>query len=143
MAMRRFLFILAVIASGGTAAAQEDLVAAGEKVFVKCKTCHLVGAPTKFVKSSPHLNGLFGRKPGGLPDFKKYSDALVAFGQDKVWDEATLTTFLRDPQGVVRAPRWHSSASRRTRRLRPCSPIWRRSTPTEWPQNRTQPEFKL
>ena len=71
-------------------------------MFVKCKNCHLVGAPTKFVKSAPPLNGLFGRKPGGLPDFKKYSAALVAFGQDKVWDEATLTIFLRDPQGVVK-----------------------------------------
>ncbi len=30
---------------------------------------------------------------------------LVAFGQDKVWDEATLTTFLRDPQGVVEGTR--------------------------------------
>ena len=101
--MRRFLFILAVIASGGTAAAQEDLVAAGKKVFVKCQGCHLVGPPTKFKKSSPHLNDLFGRKPGSLPD-KKYTEALVAFGQDEVWDEATLTTFLHDPQGVVKGP---------------------------------------
>ena len=65
-----------------------------------CKQCHTVGPPTKFKKSWPHLNDLFGRKPGGLPDFKKYSEQLVAFGQDKVWDEATLTTFLLDPQRV-------------------------------------------
>jgi cytochrome c len=26
---------------------------------------------------------------------------MVEFGQDKVWDEATLTTFLHDPRGVV------------------------------------------
>ena len=26
---------------------------------------------------------------------------MVAFGQDKVWDEATLTAFLHDPSGVV------------------------------------------
>jgi cytochrome c len=52
------------------------------------------------VKGGPHLNDLFGRRPGNLPD-KKYSEELVAFGQDKVWDEATLTTFLHDPQGVV------------------------------------------
>lgn len=87
-------------ASTGQAAAQDDLVAVGEKVFDKCRQCHAVGPPTKFRKSSPHLNDLFGRKPGGLPDFKKYSAELVAFGQDKVWDEATLTTFLRDPQRV-------------------------------------------
>ena len=91
-----------LFASGGPTAAQGDLVAAGEKVFVKCQQCHAVGAPTKFKKPGPHLNDLFGRKPGGLPDYKKYSEGLVVFGEDKVWDEATLTTFLHDPQGVVR-----------------------------------------
>lgn len=89
-----------LFARGGPAAAQEDLVTAGETVFVKCKTCHLVGPPTKFKKTPPHLNDLFGRTPGSLPN-QKYTEALVVWGQDKVWDEATLTTFLRDPQGVV------------------------------------------
>src|SRR5262245_59678156 len=91
-----------LIASGVPAAAQGDVIAAGEKVFVKCKQCHTIGPTTKFKKAGPNLNDLFGRKPGGLPDYKKYSEALVAFGQDKVWDEATLTTFLHDPQGVVK-----------------------------------------
>jgi cytochrome c len=102
MAMRWFPFILAVIASSGFAEAQEDLVSAGESLFDdRCRSCHLVGPPTKFIKSSPNLNDLFGRRPGSLPDYENYSEALVAFGQDKVWDEATLTTFLHDPQGVV------------------------------------------
>jgi cytochrome c len=91
-----------LFASGGPTAAQDDLVAAGEGVFVKCQRCHAVGAPTKFKKPGPHLNDLFGRKPGSLPDYTRYSEALVAFGQDKVWDDATLTTFLHDPQGVVK-----------------------------------------
>jgi len=91
-----------LFASVGPTAAQGDLVAAGEKVFVKCHQCHTIGAPTKIKKAGPHLNDLFGRKPGSLPDYKKYSEALVAFGQDKVWDEATLTTFVHDPQGVVK-----------------------------------------
>jgi cytochrome c len=90
-----------LLASGGPAAAQDDLVAAGEKVFVKCERCHAVGPPTKFKKPGPSLNDLFGRKPGSLPDYKRYSEGLVAFGQDKIWDEATLMTFLHDPQGVV------------------------------------------
>ncbi len=101
MTIRRLLFIFALIASTGSVAAQDDLVAAGEKVFVKHELCHRVGPPTKFVKSTPHLNGLLGRRPGSLPNIK-YSEALVAFGHDKVWDEATLTTFLHDPQGVVK-----------------------------------------
>ena len=91
-----------LFANCGPTAAQDDLVAAGEKVFVKCKQCHTIGAPTKIKKAGPNLNDLFGRKPGGLPDYKKYSEALVEFGEDKIWDEATLTTFLHDPQGVVK-----------------------------------------
>lgn len=92
-----------LVASAGPAAAQGDLVAAGEKVFLAtCQRCHVIGPPTKFKKPGPHLNDLFGRKPGSLADYKRYSEELVAFGQDKVWDEATLTTYLRDPQGVVK-----------------------------------------
>lgn len=101
MAIRRYLILLFLITNSTSPVAQENLVAAGEKVFVKCQTCHLVGPPTKIVKSWPHLNDLFGRQPGSLPNIK-YSEAMVAFGQDKVWDEATLTIFLRDPQGVVK-----------------------------------------
>lgn len=101
MTVGRHFFILALFAIGGPAVAQDDLVAAGEKVFAKCHTCHLVGPPTKRVKSPPHLNDLFGRRPGSLRN-TKYSKAMVEFGQDKVWNEATLTTFLRDPQGIVK-----------------------------------------
>ena len=86
-------------------------------------------------------NDLFGRKLGSLPD-QKYSEELIAFGQDKVWDEATLTTFLHDPQRVVEGTKMaFFGLQRRTRRSKPCSPMWRRST--EWPQNRIQPKFKL
>jgi cytochrome c len=101
--MRRFLFILAVIAIGGPAIGQDDLVAEGEKVFIHCRGCHLVGdRKPVFTLAAPHLNELFGRKPGSLPDKWRYSEELIAFGQDKIWDEATLTTFLHDPQGVVK-----------------------------------------
>jgi cytochrome c len=90
-------------AAQAPAASPADLVAAGEKVFLAtCQRCHTIGPPTKFKKPGPHLNELFGRKPGGLTDYKRYSEELVAFGQDKVWDEATLTTYIRDPQGVVK-----------------------------------------
>ena len=64
MAKRRFLFILAVIAGSGSASAQDDLVAAGEEVFVRCYACHAIGPPTKFKKPGPHMNDLFGRRPG-------------------------------------------------------------------------------
>ena len=98
---RRHLFIVALIANSASASAQDNLVAAGERVFAKCQPCHLIGPPTNRRKSTPHLNDLFGRKPGSLPNIK-YTMAMIAYGRDKVWDEATLTTFLRDPQGVVK-----------------------------------------
>jgi len=97
----RHLFILALFANTAPAVAQDDLVAAGEKVFSRCKQCHMIGPPSKIRKSWPNLNDLFGRRPGSLPN-EKYSKALVAWGQDKVWDEANLTIFLRDPQGTVK-----------------------------------------
>lgn len=100
MVMRRFFGIFALLASAGAASAQEDLTAAGEKVFRKCLACHAVGEGAAH-KVGPHLNALFGRKPGSLPDYN-YSEAMIAFGQDKVWDEATLTPFLRDPRGTVK-----------------------------------------
>ena len=100
MAMRRCLIAFALFASTGAANAQEDLVAAGEKVFRKCQACHAVGEGAAN-KVGPQLNALFGRKPGGLPDYK-YSEAMIAFGQDKVWDEATLTPYLQNPRGVVK-----------------------------------------
>jgi cytochrome c len=103
MAKHRFLCVLAILASSGTAVAQDDLVAEGETVFIHCRGCHLIGdRKPVFTLAAPHLNDLFGRQPGSLPDRWRYSDQMVAFGQDKIWDEATLTTFLHDPQGLVK-----------------------------------------
>ena len=78
---------------------EAHLAAIGELVFFQCQVCHLVGE-TKLAKIGPHLNDLFGRRPGSLPDYE-YSKAMVEFGKDKVWDEATLAAYFRDPAGVV------------------------------------------
>ena len=100
MVMRGLLATFAFLSAIGAASAQDDLVAAGEKVFRKCQACHAAGEGAAH-KVGPQLNDLFGRKPGSLPDYS-YSEAMVAFGQDKVWDEATLTTYLHNPRGVVK-----------------------------------------
>jgi cytochrome c2 len=101
MAMRESLFAFVLFASAASAEAQDKdkLVAIGELVFYACYPCHLVG-DAKIAKVGPHLNDLFGRKPGSVPDFK-YSQAMIEFGQNHVWDEATLTSYLRDTQSVV------------------------------------------
>src|SRR5688572_13287420 len=102
MAIRRYLIPLTLVASTASAAAQDKdkLVLIGEAVFFSCYQCHGLGDTAKFEKHGPHLDELFGRKPGSLPNYE-YSEAMIEFGQDKVWDEATLTSFLHDPQAVV------------------------------------------
>ena len=100
MAMRRYIIALTLFSSAASAAAQDQLVAMGERVFSACESCHVVGDTTKVTKYGPHLNELFGRKPGSLPE-PIYSLAMVTFGENHIWDEATLTAFLRDPAGVV------------------------------------------
>ena len=100
--MRRCLIVFALFVGAGSAAAQDNLVATGEAKFqyYGCKRCHNATDTATAVKKGPHLHNLFGRKPGSLPDFE-YSEAMVTFGRDKVWNETTLATFLHDPIGTV------------------------------------------
>ena len=76
--------------------------AAGEKVFRKCQACHVVDSDQK--KVGPSLQNLIGRKPGTVEDFK-YSKGMVEYGEDKVWNEETLTIYLADPRGEVKGTR--------------------------------------
>ncbi|MEM1428820.1 MAG: c-type cytochrome [Pseudomonadota bacterium] len=84
-------------AAGGV---DPELVAAGEKVFRRCSSCHAVGANARN-KSGPQLNGLFGRTMGSVDGFgysSVFKDALAA---GRVWDEAVLAEFLADPKGYM------------------------------------------
>jgi cytochrome c len=98
--MRKCLIVFALFVGAGSAAAQDDLVAAGKFEFFRCTRCHNTTATATVVKKGPHLHNLFGRKPGSLPGFE-FSEAMVTYGRDKVWDETTLAAFLRDPNGTV------------------------------------------
>lgn len=82
-----------------TASFAEGDAALGEKVFKKCAACHAVGPDAKN-KVGPVLNGVVGRAVATVADFK-YSPAMTEFGAGKVWDEATLTTYLADPKTAV------------------------------------------
>lgn len=74
--------------------------AAGEKVFTKCKVCHIADKDQN--KVGPSLNGVIGRTAGTHPDFT-YSAAMIAAGKSGVkWDEPTLTTYLHDPKAMVK-----------------------------------------
>jgi cytochrome c2 len=101
MVIRRFLTVLVILANATGAAFAQDTVALGKGLFLKCSGCHsVVDTKTNIVKKGPHLHDLFGRKPGSLAEYD-YSDAMVKFGQDMVWNEITLTKFLHSPSNSV------------------------------------------
>ncbi|WP_420819277.1 c-type cytochrome [Pacificoceanicola onchidii] len=76
-----------------------ELVAAGEKVFKKCKSCHKVDGGKG---TGPYLNGVWGRAIGGVEGFK-YSGAMAEHGG--VWDEETMSAFLTKPKAYIKGTR--------------------------------------
>jgi cytochrome c len=85
--------------SSSVALAQGD-AEKGEKVFNKCKACHVVDEPKNRV--GPHLVGIFGRPAGSVEDFK-YSDAMKESGV--TWNEETIAAYLADPRGYIKGNR--------------------------------------
>ncbi len=86
------LTFVAFIALNGTAIAQD--VAAGEKVFAKCKVCHQVGESAKN-GVGPVLNGIIGRQAGSVEGYN-YTPANKNSGL--TWDEATMKEYLKNPR---------------------------------------------
>ncbi|MXN66196.1 c-type cytochrome [Stappia sp. GBMRC 2046] len=100
--MKKLMLIAgaAVVAMISGAHAEGD-AAAGEKVFRKCKACHMVGEKAKN-RVGPVLNGVVGREVATVGDYK-YSKGMMEFGEGgKVWDEETLMVYLMDPRGTVK-----------------------------------------
>lgn len=99
--MRVIAFFAALSIAGlsaGQSLAQD--AAAGEKVFAKCKACHVVEDDKN--KIGPSLKGLFGRTAGTHPGFK-YSKAMIEAGAGGlVWDEAKLKEYLHSPKAMVK-----------------------------------------
>jgi len=90
---------VAVIGLGltaGTAFAEGD-VAAGEKVYKKCKACHTVDKDGKN-KVGPNLWGIVG-KDAAQAEFK-YSKAMKGAGI--VWSEDVLDAYLAAPRKYVK-----------------------------------------
>lgn len=77
------------------------VIAAGEKVFKKCKACHAVGEGAKN-KSGPQLNGLMGRTMGSVEGFKYSKVFVAAKGEGRVWDETALVEFLAKPKAYMK-----------------------------------------
>ena len=100
MQIRVFAAMTVAAAVFAAPALADGDAAKGEKVFRKCKACHVVDEEQN--KVGPHLVGIIDR-PVATVDGFKYSEAMIEFGADgKVWDVETLTTYLKDPKGVVK-----------------------------------------
>ena len=94
--------LIAAFAAAFAAPAVAGDVAAGEKIFAKCKTCHsIIGADdTAIVKGGkigPNLFGVVGRPLASYPEFK-YGDGITLAGaKGLIWDEAMIAEYVKDP----------------------------------------------
>lgn len=110
--MNRILATLAAVAlaapafAGGHASGDAD---AGEKVYKKCKSCHMIETAdgdtiVKGGKTGPNLWGVFERKPGSVEGFK-YGKSLLAAGDvvEGGWTEAEFVEYVADPKKWLQA----------------------------------------
>ena len=94
------LMVTTEVATADPAPVAPELIAAGEKIYRKCKACHQVGGGAKN-RVGPQLNGVIGRAAGSVEGFK-YSKAMKATGSGGlVWTDETLTAFLEAPKKYV------------------------------------------
>ena len=73
---------------------------AGEKVFKKCKACHMIGDGAKS-RTGPPLNNIVGAELGEFEGFK-YSNGMVALSEaDTIWTIENLNALLTKPRDFV------------------------------------------
>ena len=103
----KFLTATATLIALATPAFAEGDAAAGEKLYKKCKSCHMVVADDgtkiqKGGKTGPNLYGIIGRQAGSVEGFK-YGKSMVAAGEGGlVWDEAGIAAFVADPKAYLK-----------------------------------------
>ena len=89
------LAVTLVLAAGNALAEGDDT--RGERLFnQQCKACHTLEQGGHNLVG-PNLHGLFGRKAGNA-DYQ-YSEAMKKSGI--VWDDKTVTEYLKDPKAKV------------------------------------------
>lgn len=96
--MHKILMVSAILAMTIAVPVMAGDINAGEKVFKKCKACHVVDAEKN--KTGPHLVNIMGRTAGSLESFKKYSKAMKESGI--VWNEETLNGYLEKPKAYIK-----------------------------------------
>ena len=106
--MTKISLIAGLALAAFTLPAFADAVEDGANDFKKCKACHSIidndgNAIVKGGKTGPNLFGVIGRPVASVADYA-YGDSIKAVGATgKVWDEASLVTFLADPAAWLTA----------------------------------------
>lgn len=95
--MKQVLLALATLPLGLMQPASAQDAAAGEKVFLVCRTCHQIGPGAKN-SIGPEQNGLVGRQAGSVPGYN-YSNANKSSGI--TWTEDELKKYIKEPQKIV------------------------------------------
>ena len=91
------LFILLAVPVQAQAAGDAEK---GEKVFNKCKACHMVGEGAKN-RVGPPLNDIIGARAAAVEGFK-YSPAMIKQAEGGlVWSPENLDAYLKDPKAAV------------------------------------------
>lgn len=98
----KYALIAALLTAGLTTPAFADGDAAkGEQVVGKCKVCHDID--TGATRLGPTLKGVLNRPVGSVAGYKYSPDILAKGAEGKVWDEATLATYLANPKAFAPA----------------------------------------
>lgn len=90
---------LALASFAATAQAEGD-AKKGEKVFKKCKVCHMVGEKAK-KRVGPPLNNIIDAK-AGIQEGYKYSKAMLAASEGGLtWSDEKLDEYLTKPKKMI------------------------------------------
>jgi cytochrome c len=124
LAMSALMFASLTLAAPAFAQDATGDAAAGERVFNKCQTCHVIADADGTVlggrnsKTGPNLYGLPGRAAGSYEGFNGYGDSLVALGATGfVWDEASFAEYVADPAKFLKAKLDNSARSKMSFKL--------------------------
>lgn len=124
LALTALTFASLALAAPAVAQDATGDAAAGERVFNKCQTCHVIADADGTVlggrnaKTGPNLYGLPGRVAGAQADFNGYGDSLVALGATGfTWDEASFAEYVADPAKFLKAKLDNSARSKMSFKL--------------------------
>lgn len=103
----RLLFTASIVyVSSSSLALAEGNAVRGQQLFNRCGACHSIAGQNR---AGPPLNGVLGRKAGGVEGFR-YSAAIM--GSNLIWTDDTLDSYLSAPLKMLKGTRMTTSVAR-------------------------------